>query len=577
MTSIQAENFHPSIASLINRFRHEAPTASSDRIVRRQELAKQFWWLDDESVMKNLQHTVESEAQTEDSLNKSVDVSTAIDSDLLSPSFLEQSQSSLPPPPPPPVFPTRIHIPVSQQQVPLTNTMTLDSSLSISSVHGQSWPVVTSWEGNDSALYPMNVLAVVEEEFRRLQANMSSTHDSSDSESTASDGSDQSFDDKPLSTGELLDRQRQDLLHRSAQLIRRYQRRSKKLIQQKHLSMQPSILLNEASQLTLSVSQPISEQPTKTATSNLKETENQLSVSSSAEDVMQLLATLRRQRLLSDDDDDKGTERRYENTANVRSSSDSSYNCEQFSEVDDDDTEAKDDNNEKDDSKVCDASIQNGLFAKDVIVQNTTVVDAIASSNGDVSQLKQIEMRKEDSSPMLISTFSPRPSKSSNYLQCSNFSFPNRESDSEDYDRRMQSLQSSLSSVSVSLAPVSNSSENFVYSNLGSAKDQASATATEALMFVSSSSETGGFASYLLEQKHLDHRKSSSASSQGPHQVSGTVIDSASASHAKRRSSTSVAEMWRIVSPYVSSDEPLQQLWEEWLHLKQFQEQQQHH
>jgi hypothetical protein len=136
-------------------------------------------------------------------------------------------------------------------------------------------------------------------------------------------------------------------------------------------------------------------------------------------------------------------------------------------------------------------------------------------------------------------------------------------------------LQSSLSSVSVSLAPVSNSNENFDYSNLGSAKDQASATATEALMFVSSSSETGGFASYLLEQKHLDHRKSSSASSQG-HQVSGTVIDSASASHAKRRSSTSVTEMWRIVSPYVSSDEPLQQLWEEWLHLKQLQEQQQH-
>lgn len=85
----------PSISALISRFRNSAPTAPSERLAKRGEIAKQFWWLDD-AALSSVHHSVDSEVQTEDSLlpnRHSYD--TSVD------------QRSLPPPPPPPIVHSR--------------------------------------------------------------------------------------------------------------------------------------------------------------------------------------------------------------------------------------------------------------------------------------------------------------------------------------------------------------------------------------------------------------------------------------------------------------------------------------
>eukprot|EP01033_Poteriospumella_lacustris_P004812 gene4812-3448_t len=85
----------PSISALISRFRYGAPSAPSERMAKRGEIAKQFWWLD-EAALSSVHHSVDSEVQTEDSLQlprDSYDISV--------------DQRSLPPPPPPPIMPSK--------------------------------------------------------------------------------------------------------------------------------------------------------------------------------------------------------------------------------------------------------------------------------------------------------------------------------------------------------------------------------------------------------------------------------------------------------------------------------------
>lgn len=247
----------PSISALISRFRNTAPSAPSERMAKRGEIAKQFWWLD-EAALSSVHQSVDSEVQTEDSLlpRESYDISV--------------DQRSLPPPPPPPIIPSK------SQDLP------------------QEFRVRSIF---DLQKLPGNVADLIEEERRRIQLDRSRGSSSTLPSGSYLDTRGSDSDDDAVDVGDSITDMKERVYDRAERLLRHVYLTSDRPKSQMSVSF-----ASEASSVPpgppAAVSTTVSRQSSRPAIDPGD------SLTSSAE-IAEILAQMRAEYILSDDDEDE--------------------------------------------------------------------------------------------------------------------------------------------------------------------------------------------------------------------------------------------------------------------------------
>lgn len=247
----------PSISALISRFRYSAPSAPSERMAKRGEIAKQFWWLD-EAALSSVHHSVDSEVQTEDSLQlprDSYDISV--------------DQRSLPPPPPPPIIPSK--------------SQDLPEEFRVRSIF-------------DLQKLPGNVADLIEAERRRIQLDRSRGSSSTLPSASYLDTRGSDSDDDAVDMGDSITDMKERVYDRAERLLRHVYLTSDR--------PKPHVSVSFASETSSVPPGP----PAVASTTTSQQLSRPVidpgdSLTSSAE-IAEILAQMRAEYILSDEDDD---------------------------------------------------------------------------------------------------------------------------------------------------------------------------------------------------------------------------------------------------------------------------------
>lgn len=265
----------PSISALISRFRYSAPSAPSERMAKRGEIAKQFWWLD-EAALSSVHHSVDSEVQTEDSLQlprDSYDMSV--------------DQRSLPPPPPPPIMPSK--------------SQDLPEEFRVRSIF-------------DLQKLPGNVADLIEAERRRIQLDRSRGSSSTLPSASYLDTRGSDSDDDAVDMGDSITDMKERVYDRAERLLRHVYLTSDR--PKPHVSVS---FASEAS--SVPPGPPAAASTTASQQSPRPVIDPGDSLTSSAE-IAEILAQMRAEYILSDDEDDdedaKAVQRRQSSIADGR-------------------------------------------------------------------------------------------------------------------------------------------------------------------------------------------------------------------------------------------------------------------
>eukprot|EP01033_Poteriospumella_lacustris_P015292 gene15292-10933_t len=266
----------PSISALISRFRYGAPSAPSERMAKRGEIAKQFWWLD-EAALSSVHHSVDSEVQTEDSLQlprDSYDISV--------------DQRSLPPPPPPPIMPSK--------------SQDLPEEFRVRSIF-------------DLQKLPGNVADLIEAERRRIQLDRSRGSSSTLPSASYVDMRGSDSDDDAVDMGDSITDMKERVYDRAERLLRHVYLSSDR--PKPHVSVS---FTSEAS--SVPPAPPAAASTTAASQQSPRPVIDPGDSLTSSAEIAEILAQMRAEYILSDDEDDdedaKAVQRRQSSIADGR-------------------------------------------------------------------------------------------------------------------------------------------------------------------------------------------------------------------------------------------------------------------